>query len=193
MNGEGNLFGLRYVIPLPPNGTFNHNLTLGLDYKDFDETLGFETDEDEALSTPLAYLPLSVSYAASRPDKSGVFRFSGAINLAFRGLVTDQNEFAIKRYKGKANYLYATLGAERTQRLPAGFGLFAKVDGQIANGALISNEQYAAGGMESVRGYKESEVFGDNAFHATVELSHPGHGRPVRQRRILRPDALPLL
>ncbi|MGD8387506.1 MAG: ShlB/FhaC/HecB family hemolysin secretion/activation protein [Desulfobacteraceae bacterium] len=173
VNGEGNLFGARYVIPLPPNGDYNHNLTIGLDYKDFDETLGFETEGQETLKTPLTYLPLSLSYSASHADKTGFTRFSGGIHLAFRGLVTDPEEFAIKRYQARANYLYATLGAERTQRLPGGFGLFGKIDGQIADGPLVSNEQYAAGGMESVRGYKESEAFGDHAFHAVLELSGP--------------------
>ncbi len=176
VNGEGNLFGLRYVIPLAPQGDYNHNLTLGLDYKDFDETLGFETEGEEPQKTPLTYLPLSFSYSGSLPDRTGFTQFSGGIHLAFRNLVTDPEEFAIKRFRGRANYLYATLGAERTQKLPAGFGLFAKVDGQIANGPLVSNEQYAAGGLESVRGYKESEVFGDDALHGTVELSGPDMG-----------------
>jgi hemolysin activation/secretion protein len=52
-------------------------------------------------------------------------------------------------------------------------GLFAKVDGQVADGPLISSEEYSAGGMESVRGYKEAEALGDNALHGTIELSFP--------------------
>ena len=35
------------------------------------------------------------------------------------------------------------------------------------------NEQFVAGGMESVRGYKESEASGDQAVHGTVEVSFP--------------------
>jgi hemolysin activation/secretion protein len=44
------------------------------------------------------------------------------------------------------------------------------VDGQLSNQPLISNEQYIAGGMASVRGYKESEATGDNAAHGTIEI-----------------------
>jgi hemolysin activation/secretion protein len=55
-------------------------------------------------------------------------------------------------------------------------GLYAKLDGQIANQPLISNEQYNAGGMESVRGYKESEVPGDDAIHGSIELLGPDLG-----------------
>ncbi len=42
--GKGNIFGARYVRPLPglPGGKrFAHNLTLGVDYKDFDEQIKF--------------------------------------------------------------------------------------------------------------------------------------------------------
>ncbi len=93
--------------------------------------------------------------------------------MAFRGLVTTPEEFEFKRFKARGNYLYATAGAERNQKLPAGFSLFAKLDGQVADQPLISNEQYSAGGMKSVRGYKESEVLGDDAIHGSLELIGP--------------------
>lgn len=169
--GKGSLYGLRYVAPLPAQGNYSHNLTLGLDYKDFHEALGFE--QDNGIMTPMTYMPFSAAYNSSLPDSTGMTRFSGSVNFAIRGLVSDPREFEIKRFQGRANYLYATLGVERMQKLPAGLGLFAKLDGQISDQPLISNEQYAAGGMESVRGYKESEVLGDNAIHGTLEFSGP--------------------
>lgn len=170
--GKGQLIGARYVTPLRGYGLYEHNLTVGLDYKDFDETTGFE-DGSQVSSTPATYLPISFSYSASAPDTSGVTRFSAAVNIAFRGLVTDREEFEEKRYQARGNYLYITAGIERTQKLPARMGLFLKLDGQVADQPLISNEQYSAGGMKSVRGYKESEVLGDHAIHGTVELIGP--------------------
>ncbi len=170
--GEGTIIGGRYVIPLPAKGRYAHNVTLGLDYKDFDEELGFETGED-AVYTPITYLPFSISYSSSLPDKTGTTQFSFGVNMAFRGLVTDQREFEVKRFQATGNYLYATAGVERTQTLPWDFSLFGKIDGQLANQPLISNEQYTAGGMKSVRGYKETEEVGDDAFHATLEVRGP--------------------
>jgi hemolysin activation/secretion protein len=85
--------------------------------------------------------------------------------MSFQGLVSDESEFELKRYMATANYLYATMGIQRTQKLPWKMGLSVKVDGQLANEPLIDNEQYVAGGMESVRGYRESEAEGDNAVH----------------------------
>lgn len=172
--GKGTIFGARWVVPLPPNGDYAHNVTVGIDYKDFDEELG--TGTGEPLYTPITYLPLSFSYSASLPDRWGATQFSGGLNMALRGLVTDQREFEIKRYQATGNYLLATLGVERMQALPWKLRLFTKVDGQVASQPLISNEQYYAGGMQSVRGYKESEEAGDDAIHGTVELHAPDLG-----------------
>jgi hemolysin activation/secretion protein len=88
-------------------------------------------------------------------------------------VVTDQREFEIKRFKARGNYLYANAGVERIQKLPFSWNLYLKLDGQVADQPLPSNEQYAAGGMASVRGYKETEELGDDAVHGVVELSAP--------------------
>jgi hemolysin activation/secretion protein len=179
--GKGVIFGTRYVIPLPPYKLYSHSLTLGVDYKDFKQSVGFTTANESSIDTPVTYMPFSASYSASLPDEWGTTQFSGGLNLSFRGLVSDQREFEDKRYKGKPNYLYATAGAQRNQKLPWGTGLFMKVDGQVADQPLIDNEQYSAGGVESVRGYKESEALGDHALHATIEFSLPD---PLTKRGI---------
>jgi hemolysin activation/secretion protein len=144
-----------------------------LDYKDFDEDVNFSDSGQDGLKTPIKYLPLLFSYSATRSDATGKTQFSLGLNMAIRNLVTNQREFEIKRYKARGDYLYVTAGVERTQKLPLGMSLFAKLDGQIASQPLISNEQYIAGGMESVRGYQESELSGDHALHGTLELNLP--------------------
>jgi hemolysin activation/secretion protein len=93
--------------------------------------------------------------------------------MNLRQINSRESEFEAKRYKARADYLYATVGLQRTQSLPAGMNLLVKVDGQFANEPLIDNEQYSAGGMESVRGYKETEQAGDNSVHGMFELSFP--------------------
>ncbi len=170
VTGKGNVFGCRYIASLPGYEEYNHNLSVGLDYKDFDEELGVGPGA-EPTYTPITYVPLLLSYSGSLPDEYGLTQFSAGLNFSFRGLVTDQREFEIKRYDSRGNFLIATLGLERYQKLPLGIGLFAKVDGQLASEPLISNEQYSAGGMMNVRGYLESEESGDNAVHCTLELS----------------------
>jgi len=170
MVGSGFILGMRYVMPLAPYELYSHNVSAGLDYKDFDETATFFNED---LKTPITYLPFNLSYNGSLTDEGGVTNFSAALNMAFRGLVSDQREFEMKRFRANANYLFLTAGVEREQKLPWETRLFAKLDGQLSEQPLISNEQYTAGGMESVRGYKESSGAGDNAIHSTIELRGP--------------------
>jgi hemolysin activation/secretion protein len=171
--GKGFMAGLRNVIPLPAARGVVHSFTIGIDYKDFEEDLSALGVEDEGVVTPVTYLPLIFSYGASFSDKTGMTGVNAAVTMALRGVVTDQEEFEDKRFKARGNYIYATLEVERIQKLGAWGSIMAKVDGQLSNQPLIANEQYTAGGMKSVRGYKESETAGDNALHATVELRTP--------------------
>lgn len=172
--GKGEIYGLRYVVGLPAGESYFHNLTVGLDYKDFDESIGREDQTGTPLTTPMRYLPLSLAYTGFLADPKGQTQFSFGINLALRDLIdTDPVDFDVKRFKARGNYLYVTGGVERTHKLPYGLGLFVKADGQIATEPLISNEQYVAGGVDSVRGYKESEAVGDHALHGRIELSGP--------------------
>lgn len=170
--GKGFIVGIRDIIPLPPIGDYNHNISLGIDYKDFDEDVGFDED-DSSVQTPITYAPISLSYSGGLRDSTGYTQLNASANFLFRGLAGDQDEFENKRYKSTGSFFYITAGIERLQNLPYGFRLRIKGDGQLANEPLISNEQYIAGGMQSVRGYKESEAAGDHAVGGTVEFSRP--------------------
>jgi hemolysin activation/secretion protein len=173
MIGKGNIFGTRYVIPLPPYKLYAQNFTFGLDYKSFKTTLEMGVSGKES-DAPVTYMPLSFSYGSVLQDGwGGMTQFNAALNISFRGLVSDEGGFEANSYRGRANYLYFTAGIQRDQKLPLGMGLMLKLDGQVADQSLIVNEKYSAGGMESVRGYKESEEVGDDAFHARAELSFP--------------------
>jgi hemolysin activation/secretion protein len=50
-----------------------------------------------------------------------------------------------------------------------------RADGQWASEPLISPEQFGAGGVNSVRGYHEGEVFGDTGWHLSLEQQTPPH------------------
>lgn len=168
--GKGYIFGSRYVMPLLPYNLYSHNISVGIDYKDFEEVVQFDT---ETLITPVTYMPLTFSYSSSLQGKTGVTYFSSSLNMSFRDAVSDQDEFAIKGFKARSNYIYLTSGIERMQKLPWKSSLYIKINGQLSDQPLISNEQFSAGGMDSVRGYKESSSAGDDAFHTTIELVGP--------------------
>jgi hemolysin activation/secretion protein len=172
--GEGMIFGLRYIAPLPSIERYYHNLNFGVDYKDFtEESFGFVEDEPVVDDTRIRYLPLSAAYSGSLADPIGSTHISASATVNFRGAWSEKSDFEEKRYNARGNFAYFTLGVERLLNLPRGMSAFIRLDGQISDQPLISNEQYVAGGMESVRGYQESESVGDNAFHWTLEWRPP--------------------
>ena len=171
--GKGNIYGLRYVRPLPKYRDYAHNLTLGVDYKDFDETIDFSDGSEDPIITPVTYLPLSLSYGGSLKDENGMTMFRAGLSGTVRELVSKQEEFSEKNYQSRGNYLALSAALDRRQVLNESFKLNMRVAGQLVSEPLIANEQYIAGGMDSVHGYKESEASGDDALYASAQLVGP--------------------
>jgi hemolysin activation/secretion protein len=46
-------------------------------------------------------------------------------------------------------------------------------EGQVATQPLVSIEQFGIGGLGSVRGYQEGELYGDNGWYVQTELRAP--------------------
>jgi hemolysin activation/secretion protein len=166
--GNGDIAGLRFVDPLPVAGELYHSLTLGLDYKMFKENV--EQIGTPGIQTPIRYLPASISWSGTRASNNGEWQFSTGLTLGLRGAGSDQLEFENKRFKAYGNFLVWKWDVQRTLTLTKSLGLSARLDGQLADQPLVSNEQFSAGGQSTVRGYLESELIGDNGVHASFEL-----------------------
>jgi hemolysin activation/secretion protein len=171
------VFGLRYVLPLPGFTGFTQNIVIGLDYKEFQNIslalTNTPSTQSNGANPPVTYFPLSFLYTSYLIDPHGMTQFNAGLNMAFRDLISNEQDFTQNRYDARGNYLYATGCVERTQDLIAGMKLFVKADGQVSDSPLINNEEYAAGGLMNVRGYYESEALGDSAVHCTVEVRAP--------------------
>lgn len=167
--GDGTIFGVRLIKPLPSLDNFYHSISLGLDYKDFGQKVVFGS----SFETPITYMPLSTSYTGTWQQEKSSTQLTTGIVFGLRGLVADEAEFTSKRAGAKPNFFVAKAELQRTQALPNGFEGFAKIDAQFSGSPLISNEQYLAGGADTVRGYLESEASADKALHSTLELRTP--------------------
>lgn len=70
-----------------------------------------------------------------------------------------------------SSYVYGKAFFEFTHRFPkASLSLFTRLAGQLSTGNLLSSEEFGLGGADSVRGYKERIVNGDNAILTNLEL-----------------------
>jgi len=170
--GKGHSYGVSTTYSIPFDGTWGHSFSVGIDFKDFDESLQFGGFEDDI---PLKYAPFTFGYNGYYYTE----RNQGYLNLS---LVTAANEFPAdssgweefdyKRYQ--ANPDFAVLKADASNEMLLGsWGLATKLSAQMASGSLVSNEQFAAGGAGTVRGYLSAEQSADDGVLASVELRTP--------------------
>lgn len=168
--GQGEILGWRAMITLPARGNYFHSVSTGFDYKSFDEDISLG---DEVFSTPIDYYPFTVAYGGGLTGDDYFTELNTSINFHFRGTGSRPETFDNKRYLADGSYIYFRGDLSHTHDLPGGFQAFAKIQGQATNDSLINSEQYAGGGLSTVRGYLESQALGDSGWFATAELRTP--------------------
>ncbi len=168
--GKGNILGGRVVMPMEGSREYFHSLTYGVDYKNFKEGLNLIGSDTQ--NTPITYYPFSFRYDLTQRNKRSITSYGIGTTFGIRGL-NDQVEFNDKRIYSKANFIYLSGDIQHRFPIAAGFQGKIKISAQYSDSPLISNEQFSAGGSESVRGYYESQALGDNAVQGSVELHTP--------------------
>ncbi len=206
--GIGQIYGIRLIKPLPGIDKYSHSLTLGADYKDFQEDVK-PIGSDSSFSTPISYLPFLLQYSSSIFDKDWEASFTVGLNFHLRGVGGDSNsqkkdangnviyvdkdnnelkngksretppgaegikitgEFENKRIGAQPNYAYLSLDAGFNHDLPYEMQFASVFSAQVADSPLISNEQFSLGGMNSVRGYFETQALSDDGFTGSLEV-----------------------
>lgn len=122
----------------------------------------------------LDYLPLTFGYNANwrLPRAMLAFGLGVGINTWYSGERSDlQTLTGSKKSTGHWVTLDPSLSADIT--VWTNWILSVRADGRWASEPLISNEQFGAGGVASVRGYHEGEVFGDTGWHFSLEQKTP--------------------
>jgi hemolysin activation/secretion protein len=169
--GRGTVLGARYIRMLPGSETLFHSASFGVDYKDFDQSV--ELLDSGGFSTPITYLPFALGWDATWTEEARTSKLGLAVNFHLQGLVGDEQEFADKRFKGRPSYVYLRGNATQQWRLPQDYGLNARASWQLSGQPLISNEQFAIGGVDTVRGYPESAALGDSGLALSLEARTP--------------------
>jgi hemolysin activation/secretion protein len=168
--GRNEVVGARAVITLPPGKNFFHSISLGIDWKHYNQAVNLTTGQ---IQTPLTYYPLSATYSATWLGKGYETDLNAGITFNLRGMGSTEKEFDNNRFNASGNFIYFRGDLSETIDLPRGFQLFAKVQGQVSDQPLVNSEQFAGGGLATVRGYLEAEELGDNAIFGSVELRTP--------------------
>jgi len=169
--GNGEIYGGRLNFELPSKPGLFHSLSLGLDYKSFEQSL---SDNNQLIdSSPVEYWPWIVSYSGFWMGKHYRFQTDGSINWNFRGTGSTEEEFDNRRYSANGNYFYFRGLASYEQDIFWDWRIKGVLQGQASADALVDSEQFSLGGLTTVRGYLESQVVGDSAVAGTLELQTP--------------------
>lgn len=197
---ENNDLGLRLTAPLPARDDLNSDLAGGLDFKTYRIT-SYKTNNFiinqitlnaqgipnppivSTVSSPVPttlqqveYLPLNFQYDASLRDALGLnsFTLGLGVNAWYSGPVTNLQNITGSS-KSSGHWVVINPSYSRNLELVPNWVTLFRADGQWASEPLISNEKFGAGGVNSVRGYREGQVFGDTGWHVSLEQQTPPH------------------
>ena len=124
----------------------------------------------------LDYLPFNLGLNGSIADSLGTTFFNAQANFNVLPFFSNDKDFALAAQTTNsihAHYVTVQAGADRVQNIYHDWSVKLHADGQWADGALFSNEQYAMGGSASVRGYLDGEEYGDTGWRVSIEPQTP--------------------
>lgn len=186
--------GGRLSWPFPVNDTRRFAMSFGTDWKHYllksfntnnffittvvTNTQGSQTIESQVSSAQperrgeVDYLPISLGADYFEQDPNGSSSVNVNVSANFLGDKTDFSQIA---YSGKAQPIYGKFVASlaRDQTVFKNWSLLLRASAQAASGPLLNNEQFALGGLNSVRGYFEGDEYGDAGWFASAEMRTP--------------------
>jgi hemolysin activation/secretion protein len=173
VTGKGYTVGAQFAYELPEFSETKSKASVGVEYSHLNSTLEFGTFT--VIESDVGLLPIYARYDLQRRDPYGTSLGYLAVRWNPGGIASDgeTDDFAEFREEAKASFVTYKLGLERYQKLLAGWSLDARFDAQYTIDNLIPGEQFRLGGMDSVRGFEQSEISGDKGFKIRTELRTP--------------------
>jgi hemolysin activation/secretion protein len=168
ITGKGSVFGFTYSRPMLTDTNFNHQWSVGVQHKEFENS--------GALNSDVLSFPLELGYGFSYPTKSN--SFSGNLSYAMNiesGSNNDDAAYQIASNRADAKSAWSAV------RFQLAFDhVFAKdwlfhtgISGQKSNDLLIPGEQFGVGGSSTLRGFEERSVTGDSGYQGSFEVWTP--------------------
>jgi len=190
----------RLSAPLEVPGDFHPDFSGGIDFKIYDiksyKTNSFISEQTtinlaglpspptvSTLTTPvpttehpLEYLPVSGRVGGSLRDALGMntFGLGFGVNAWYSGSRNNLQSISSST-KSTGHWVVLNPSYTRSLELFTNWTTLFRADGQWASEPLIANEQFGIGGVNSVRGYQEGQVFGDAGWHVSLEQQTPPH------------------
>ncbi len=153
-----------------PRACEEHHLQFGLDFKQSNTNLEF--GGINVFNTTTDIFQFMLGYTGRSEDCNGRSSVGIECFISPGGIGSHNNntEFQLVRPFATADYFYTRANFQRYHYLPHCMALWFNVSGQLAEGNLLSSEQYGFGGYNTVRGYDMRTVNGDSGLLTNVEL-----------------------
>lgn len=179
--GKGYQIGLRAIWQLPATKTLQ-TISFGPDFKNFQQKI--LVGSQLANSSPIRYIPFEVSYSLSGgTDHSsyqlglsgtvGLRTIKGEVCIIVSGICVPADSFQNREQFSYENFAHLNLDFRYSRNLTSDIEGEFRFAGQLSDSHLITNEQFAAGGLHSVRGYYSAEAVGDNGVSTNLEVRLP--------------------
>jgi len=171
VSGRGQFAGVGLDHTLMPAGPYNHALHLGIQDRFFDNRT---TWNNVPLPGDVRSVPVTAGYSGELEKAAGALRFRmDYVHNSATGSHNNDPSYNAARPGAKAQWQAGRGHLDLRLNLPRNFRLEARLGGQYTQRALIPGEQFGIGGVRSVRGFREREVYGENGYKLNLELVSP--------------------
>lgn len=171
ITGKGSSTGVRYTKKLRRLGDYDHELMVGVDQKEFQNSISAEGQE---LGNDVGIRPISLQYAGRHTQEGREIGFNLAYSRNLGGAPDgEQAAITASRLGAKRNYQVLRGGVSFSQALAGDWQWRLITTAQWANTPLVPGEQFGVGGASSVRGFMEREISGDRGVQGNLELYTP--------------------
>lgn len=177
--GRGTIAGARYTFNMPRQGSFDHKIMLGSDYRRYELSNDLASTE-----TTVATYPTSMTYGWNwQAERFNLDGYVGAATNQRWGGQSDRRQFEAVRPGATPNYWVFRYGVNSMAKVGSDWLVRVFGNGQYSWDRLIPGEQFGLGGAASVRGYEEREEAWDAGFAGSAEVYSPDIMRLVGQPR----------
>lgn len=182
LSGKGEVASLRYNHYFPREGEYSSRLTLGFDYKYFDNTCSYGGAPYSAGGcTPYTTRPLSATYAGEWLGAGVLANYHVALyyNLPLgatypnSGGGTDHYSYIANRKSADDQFSVLRFGGSYMATVFSTWQARAALAGQYASDGLVPGEQISLAGVTAVRGFGERAVTADSGHVVNLEVYSP--------------------
>jgi hemolysin activation/secretion protein len=163
---------------------YNHNLDKLPDYEqkltfayDSRATKSSHDDQGNLLSAALTTTPVSVVYSGQWTPNPHVIAFSAGLSRNIAGIADHGEKSDFQNALANSTFSKLNFTLDYARPMFTDWQLHASFSSQVSWDSLPSIEKFRIGGMDTVRGFHESELAGDEGYRVSVEVYTSNFGQ----------------